>query len=277
MNLTDIEDTIHWVDLVVGRLGVDDVKKLSPAICAKPKKECIGKWLCDTLSTLKKVTIEFQKLRTATDPLQLDLIKSQKQVIELQGELLACKNDQLQCLQTSVKNTVEKSMKAEFITYSAKLQSPAPAIATDTVKSVVKTVVEEEDRSRSLMIFGLAESGKENLNDKVTAVLQDIGEKPRFEACRLGAPGSSDDTEKVRPVKVTVSSSLIASQILSKSRKLKNSVDHTNVFICPDRSPEQQVKQRELVKELRARQAAEPRKKHFIKNGTVHSIEGLLT
>ena len=78
-------------------------------------------------------------------------------------------------------------MKAEFVTYSSKLQSPAPAmIAADTVKSFVKTVVEEEDRSRSLMVFGLAESAKENLSDKVSVVFQDIGEKPRFEACRRG-------------------------------------------------------------------------------------------
>ena len=84
MNLEDIEATIEWIDVVVSRLGVDNVSKLSPAVCSKPKKELIGAWLCDTISTLKKVCVDFQKLRTAVDPLQLDLIKSQKQVIELQ-------------------------------------------------------------------------------------------------------------------------------------------------------------------------------------------------
>ena len=217
--------------------------------------------------------VEYQKLRTATDPLQLELIKTQKQVIELQSELLACKNEQLQSLQSSVKSTVEESLKAEFDTYSSKLQSSAPTIAADTVKSFVKTVVEEEDRNRSLMVFGLPESKKENLSDKISAVFQDIGEKPRFEACRLGTPGSGDSTKKDRPVKVTVSSSITVNQILSKSRKLMKSDEHTSVFICPDRSPEQRKRHRELVLKMRDMAAADSKKKYYIKRGAVHSAD----
>ena len=251
----------------------------------KPRKDDIGKWLCDTLNNLQQTCVEYQNFRAAAEPVHLELVKSQKQVIELQAELLVCKNEQLACkneqlqsLQSSVKNTVEESLKAEFDTYSSKLQSQAPAsapvIAADTIKSFVKTVVEEEDRSRSLMVFGLAEGNKENLSDKISAVFQDIGEKPRFEAYRLGALGSGEDKKKIRPVKVTVSSSMIASQILSKSRKLKKTVDHASVFICPDRSPDQRAKHRELILEMRAREKAEPTKKFFIKRGAVFSVDG---
>ena len=172
MNVEDIADTINWVDEIVGALGVESYNLLSPAVCTKPRKDEIGPWLCDSLSTLRKVCVEYQKYRTATDPLQLELIKSQKQVIELQAELLACKNEQLRSLQSSVKTTVEESMKAEFDTYSSKLQSPAPTIAAETVKTLVKTVVEEEDRSRSLMLFGLAETASEELCDSVCGVFQ---------------------------------------------------------------------------------------------------------
>lgn len=271
--MEDITNTLSWVEGVVERLGIESVNQLSPNVCSKPKKDQIGPWLCDSLSSLKKVCDEFRKLKSFADPLQVELIKSQQQVISLQSELLACKNEQLQSFQSSVKTTVEESMKAEFVTYSSKLQSPAPAIAADTVKLFVKTVVEEEDRSRSLMVFGLAESAKENLSDKVSVVFQDIGEKPRFEACRLGKSSNSDSTKKVRPVKVTLSSSTIASQILSKSRKLKKTVNHQSVFICPDRSPDQRLKHKELVLEMKAKATEEPNKKHFIRRGTVWSID----
>ena len=71
-----------------------------------------------------------------------------------------------------------------------------------TLHSVVRKVVEEEDRSRNIMVFGLAEEEDEILSDKVSDVLQTIGEKPRVEACRVGkkyADGAA------RPVKVTLS------------------------------------------------------------------------
>jgi hypothetical protein len=271
MNVQDLTNTIEWIIGIARQLDVPS-DQFSPLVCSKPKKLVIGEWLSESLTTLKKVCIEYQNFQIVADP--LELIKSQKQVIELQSELLACKNEQLQSVQSSVKTTVEESMKAEFDTYSSKLQSPAPVIAADTVKSFVRTVVEEEDRSRSLMVFGLAENNKENLSDKISAVFQDIGEKPRFEACRLGATSSGDDKKKIRPVKVTVSSSMIASQILSKSRKLSKTVDHSSVFICPDRSPDQRAKHRELVLEMRAREDAEPTKKHFIKRGAVYSSDG---
>ncbi len=86
----------------------------------------------------------------------------------------------------TVKSSVEESLKSEFVTYSSKLQAPGPAIATETVKTFVKTVVKEEDRSRSVILFGLAESPDEQLSDKVEEIFQEIGEKPRFEASRIG-------------------------------------------------------------------------------------------
>jgi hypothetical protein len=275
-------DTIDWIDGIVRALGVKNYTQLTTLVCSKPKKDVIGGWLCDTLCILRKLCIEHQDYRAIADPvpLQAELIKSQKQVVELQGELLACKdeqlackNEQLQSLQSSVKDTVEESLKAEFVTYSSLFQSPAPAIAADTVKSFVKTVVEEEDRSRSLMLFGLAESANEKLSDRVGEVFQEVGEKPRFEACRLGKSSSSTDTKKVRPVRVTLSSATMASHILSKSRKLMKTVNHQSVFICPDRTPDQRLKHKELVLEMRAKETEEPKKKHFIRRGKVCSID----
>ena len=45
------------------------------------------------------------------------------------------------------------------------------------------------------------------------------------------------------------------------------------MFLLPDRSAEERVKQRELVAELKRRTADEPLKRNFIKNGQVNIIE----
>ena len=55
------------------------------------------------------------------------------------------------------------------------------------LKSVVKRVVEEEDRSRNVVVFGLSEGSDSELVDSVSEVFQNIGQKPKIvEACRFG-------------------------------------------------------------------------------------------
>ena len=88
-------------------------------------------------------------------------------MIQIQSELLTSKTEQLDSLQTTVKTSVEDSVKTELVLYSAAVQN-AQTIAPDTLKAVVRNVVEEE--GRSLMVFGLPEEANENLCDKVAAV-----------------------------------------------------------------------------------------------------------
>ena len=139
------------------------------------------------------------------------------------------------------------------------------------MKTLVKTVVEEEDRSRSVMVFGLQDPGAhEDLRVKVCDVFLEIGEQPRVEASRLGKVTSGG---KARPVKVSLSSSHAVNQILSKARNLKQSKKYSKVFICPDRSPAQRIKHRELVDELKKKDTEEPKKRHFIRRGRVVSAD----
>ena len=63
-------------------------------------------------------------------------------------------------------------------------------------------------------------------------IFQKIREKPRFEAVRVGRK-SADNT---RPVKVSLGSTV--HQILVKAKNLRQCQVHKNVFISPDRSPE---------------------------------------
>ena len=199
------------------------------------------------------------------------LIASQKQVIDLQAELLQCKNNQLQSLQATVRTSVEDTVKAEFQTYSNVVQKNVPqqaiCIPQETVKSIVKTVVQEEDRSRSFMVFNLPEEEDDldQLYFKVGEVLQELGEKPKIEASRLGTP----DKRKVRPIKVNLSSSVAVHQILAKAKRLRTSAKHKSVFICQDRSPEDRAQHRLLVEELKNRRSDDASKKFYIRGGVV--------
>ena len=50
------------------------------------------------------------------------------------------------------------------------------------LKTVVKSVVEEEDRSKNFLIFGLPEDLRKQINTKVNKVLEELGEKSKVGA-----------------------------------------------------------------------------------------------
>ena len=272
--IDDIRDSVSiWLKETLDQLNVDRVGQLSLPKLKVPNKDNLANLLKDALLFVDQQHDLLSDLRVAAGALRTDLISSQQQVIQLQSELLASKTEQLQSLQTTVKTSVQDTVKAEFISYSAAVQkTQTRVLAPDNLKSVVRNVVEEEDRSRSVIVFGLPESSDEQLCEKIGEVFQEIEEKPRIEASRLGKKSSSNP-ETVRPVKVTLSSSLIATQILVKARNLRKADKFKSVFICPDRSLEQRVEHRKLVIELRTKSKEDPSKRHFIRGGIICSVE----
>ena len=124
------------------------------------------------------------------------------------------------------------------------------------------------------MIFGLLEAAEENtqaLNENVTDLFAAIGEKPRVEANRVGKINA--DGKRARAVKVTLSSSATVHQLLAKARKLKANEVYSKVFICPDLSQEERTERRQLVLERKRLEADKPTMRHFIRDGSVQSVE----
>ena len=54
------------------------------------------------------------------------------------------------------------------------------------MKTVIKEAAVEEDRCKSLIIFGLEEEKGEQLSHKVSNLFEHLGERPRQESERLG-------------------------------------------------------------------------------------------
>ena len=82
-----------------------------------------------------------------------------------QKELLTCKDQQLISVQSSVKETVQSTVKSEFKLYSeavGKSQKPAAAPVIESIKKAVEEKVKAEDRSKNLIVFGLLEVAEES-------------------------------------------------------------------------------------------------------------------
>ena len=267
----------EWLNCNVLKLfSVDNVYDLTIVKCKALNKDTLADKLIEALihvTDQNNLLIQTLTLKDENEALKSKLIDSHEKVIDLQAELLSSRSEQLDTLQTTVKTSVEDTVKAEFVSYSAVVQkNNACSLEPESLNSVVKQVVEDTDRSRSLMVFGLPEEDDEKICERISSVFEAIGEKPRFEACRLGKQKSSDQ-DKVRPVKVTFSSATTVYQILKNAKNLKTSDSFQSVFISPDRSPDQRAKHRELVQQLRTLANSEKHKKHFIRDGAVQSVD----
>ena len=199
--------------------------------------------------------------------LQGDLIDTQKKSMDkFQDSVIRIKKELSETVQDTVKSSVSKSY-SEVVKSQ---ESNSPVIGNDTLKSVAKQVVAEEELSRNIMVFGLQENENENLAQKIDEVFECLGEKPRVEASRLGKKRSET---AARPVKVTLSSSTFVQLILSKSRMLRTSEKHKSVFLSPDRAAEERLKQKELVTELKEKIAQDSQKRHFIRGGKIITVD----
>ena len=210
-----------------------------------------------------------------------DLNASKSDIIRLQGELLRqskvehidIDDEIVDRLSTAVQNSVESGISK---TYSEVAESSvknatclSPVIPKETLKSVAKELAVEEELGRNIMVFGLPEEDDEQLSNKVSEVFEHLEQKPKFEASRLGKKRSDSAT---RPVKVSLSSSFIVQQILSKSKNLRVNDKFRTVFLSPDRTLEQRTQHKELVDQLKIKKTQEPQKRHFIKGGNVCSV-----
>ena len=108
-------------------------------------------------------------------------------------------------------------------------------MSPQTLTNLVEQLVNEEYRSRNLIVFGLEENEKEIISEKIGDLLETMGERPKTKAYRL-AKFSSEKTSP-RPVKVTMTSSGNAHHFLEKAKQLKKSSKYSKVFLSPDRSP----------------------------------------
>ena len=165
-----------------------------------------------------------------------------------------------------------KCYRSLIIGEEKQLCTPGPGNTQNirSIRTAVKEVMNVEDRRKNIILFGLEENGENaSLVDMVEGVLFDTDVKPVLgSVIRLG-----QKSETCRPVKVSFKSSDTIHMVLKESPKLKSSAKFSKVFISIDRTPEQRVKQKENVCEMKEKIRADASKHWKISKGEVVSSE----
>ena len=223
------------------------------------------------------LTGQISRLKEEISQLKSSNLSAQDSIISLQKELLSTKNEQLDLLQTSVGAAVKSSVQTEMKSYSDALTAKSvemKSASKPTIKSIkraVEEVVQEEDRNKNVIVFGMKEDDGEMIGEKVDELFGHLGTKPRHECVRIGVK-KKDAAVKPRPIKVSMASSAHVSQILRAARSLSHSDSFKNVFVCPDRTVDERKARKEAVTVLQKRIADDPNNKHYIRGGKVVTV-----
>ncbi len=213
--------------------------KLEMLMKPKIKKDALANWLFNAFDLLKRSRLALRTADNTIDNLRKEICADKTTITTLQNEIIQSKTEQL----NQVSSTVQREMKSycDIVKENCK----KTAVSPQKLKDIVKTVSEEEDRSKNLVVFGFKEEEEEDVRAIVSDLLECTGEKPKVNECRR--VGSAADKMVIRPIKIKLNSSDAAYQVLRNSSKLKRDDRFKTTYISPDRSQEEQARHRKLM------------------------------
>ena len=150
----------------------------------------------------------------------------------LQDEVIKSKSEQVV--------EVQEAVKTEFKSFSDVVEQNSQDVPCKKLEAAVKSAVESDQRSRSIMVFGLEENKTHVLSDTVTRMLGTVfqGDTPAVNECyRVGRT----KPEVTRPVRVCFTSVGSVAAALQNSRNLKQNIEFGKVYLSPDRSSDEKA------------------------------------
>ena len=279
IDINDLDDIIgskaRWVNMVKQKLNVELEGNLQFGAfnSSSITKKTLATWTADAREIMTRQGELIENLQEIIELMKTEALTDKAAVIRLQSDLLMSKEAELESMRTAVQETVQSSVQEGIQSYSAAVASnttsTAPVFTPESLKKVVRTAMVEEDRSKNILVFGLAD--EEKVEESVSELFLELGEKPRVQAVnRIGGKGSTP-AGPARPVIVTLASATSVNEILSKTSRLKKTERYKSVYVCPDRSPKEREARKQLVLGLKKAMVDQPDLHHYIRGGKIHS------
>ncbi len=166
-------------------------------------------------------------------------------------------------------DAVQDTVKTEMKSWSEKSSDSATSVKS--VQKAVKSVVDQNDRSKNFIVYDndCEDDKDENIISEIMGIIYEDESTPQvlgFSRIGMRKPGT------VRPLKVTLVNSDATRQVLSNARKLKNSSSYKDVYLAPDRSYEERIAHRKLVQEMKQLFVKDSSKHYFIRDGKIVTV-----
>ena len=209
---------------------VSTVSDLNSNTLGKLQKGPLNDFLSTFVTLLESNLSLCKAAASSIDEMKSKVLDTQNQLIHWQHE------DEL----AKVKDTVQTEMKS-WADVVRKNDKQNRQLTAKSVKDAVKAVSEEEERSRNLIIYGVADNEETDWEDvlkidKASESVKSICEvtdclDTEVQSCsRIGQWKSN----KIRPIKVQFRASSDVDLLLRRAYKLKSSEEFRGVYLAPD-------------------------------------------
>ena len=138
------------------------------------RKEALAFWLEDAGAFMQRQSAVIEQFKDIIDLMKTEALADKTKVIKTQEKLMESQNDQLRRLQSAVESTVQNTVQKEIKSYSEVVTNQSSEAGTqiqDSLRKAVKSAIDEDDRSKNLVVFGLDESDKEQIDSSLKAAL----------------------------------------------------------------------------------------------------------
>ena len=150
---------------IIQGIGADSYDQISHSLLSKRglvSKDTLCTWLVQVYAILNEYCIPLvecaRPVYEECQQLKAEKIKDQSTIIELQEEVIKKKEEELKAVKESVESTVKCEIKS---CASAVTNTCVAALTPRKLTAAIKTVAENEDRKRNIIIYGIKEEENE--------------------------------------------------------------------------------------------------------------------
>ena len=219
----------------------------------------------DSIIKLQADLIECQK--NNIEALAVTFDKKASEVVEKLSEKMLeipepCSTEPCHKDNNSMSESVKDWSKIDFTTSIT--NAVAQSLKTETIKERKRA-----QRSCNIMLYGVKAIDSQTAEARVYKVVDELCiARDNVEICSQ-VPTKSDKA-KGQTFRVTLSHPIHVVKALRKAKCLKDKgVGYNNVYVTPDRTPEQHQRQKELVDILKKKIEAHPHRRWVIRSGKV--------
>ena len=140
-------------------------------VSSKIMKQTMLRWHFHTWQIMEQQSDTLKTFKDIIELMKTEAMVDKGKVISAQEKLLDCKNELLNNVKLAVESSIQSSVQQVIKLYSKAVSKSSESVMThEALKEVVKCAIEDDDRSKNLIFFGIAEDEGEQLVGSIEPV-----------------------------------------------------------------------------------------------------------
>ena len=146
-------DMLSWMENIRTATNCKSHKEVLKDKLMRQSKETLVKCLLEGYQTVLMNSAKLEDARTCVENIKSEMIAAQRSVVKLQQQMLKAQANQLKTMSNVVDTAVDKGIRSYSQIVSKTIQNAAPDLSEQKLKKVVQEAVNDEDRSKNVVVL----------------------------------------------------------------------------------------------------------------------------